>query len=164
MRRFGVIVCPDCHWARAVDLGTRTMTCLRCGKRHALSDLKVHARSDHVTDLSEPIGRLNERYKGKGHRAARGALGPRPASLGRSGSRADKGARDDKVPHRRPTEKVMMELVERLCARKAGMTLEVLREALRKEGLDPEGAEVRIQALLGAGIIYEPEDGVYRMA
>lgn len=160
MRRYGVIVCPDCRWARTVDLGTKTVTCLRCGKRHILSELKVHARSDHVTDLSEPIGRLNERYMGKGHRAARGALGPAHPGTGRRGAR-DVG---DKVPHRGSIDKAFIEIVERLCSRKGGMTIEGLKEALRKEGMDQDGADARVQALLGAGVIYEPEDGVYRMA
>ncbi|MFP3872390.1 MAG: DUF5817 domain-containing protein [Candidatus Natronoplasma sp.] len=57
--KFGVIVCPNCQAARAVDLSNETTGCHRCGKRLVLKDMRIYYRTDSKEEAGWAIGRLN---------------------------------------------------------------------------------------------------------
>ncbi len=57
--RYGVVVCPDCLTAKAVDLGDRTSKCHKCGKKLKLEKMKMYYRTDSQEEARWAIGRLN---------------------------------------------------------------------------------------------------------
>jgi hypothetical protein len=60
--RFGVIMCPQCHKLKGVDLSSKTTKCIRCGKTLQMKKLKIFYDTESQEQLRKVIGLLNAEY------------------------------------------------------------------------------------------------------
>ncbi len=60
MALFGVIVCPNCRNATAIDLDAKTNACRRCGKRHQTPKLVIYFNSESSAEIAAAVSKLNE--------------------------------------------------------------------------------------------------------
>ncbi len=58
-KRYGIVVCPSCGFARAVDLRNKTTGCSHCDKRLKLSKMRIYYHTDSMSELSWAVGRMN---------------------------------------------------------------------------------------------------------
>lgn len=63
--KFGVIVCPKCRKAKAVDLSYKTTRCTWCGKLLILGKLKILYKTDSEQKLRQAIGLINAEIDSK---------------------------------------------------------------------------------------------------
>ena len=57
--KFGIIVCPKCKKAKAVNLSNKTTKCFRCNKTYQITKMKVLYKSNSETKIRQEIGRIN---------------------------------------------------------------------------------------------------------
>ncbi|MGM0510288.1 MAG: DUF5817 domain-containing protein [Thermoplasmatota archaeon] len=62
--KFGIVVCPNCQYAKAVDLSNNKTKCSHCGKNLKISKLKVYYESKSQKETSWAVGRLNAKIRG----------------------------------------------------------------------------------------------------
>lgn len=60
---YGVVVCPRCEKARAVNLSHTTVTCQRCGKRFKLRTRKVLYRADDAREAAAAVADVNRQLQ-----------------------------------------------------------------------------------------------------
>jgi len=63
--RFGIVVCPKCKKAKAVELSCKTTKCIRCGKVLILDKLNIFYKTDSEQKLRHSLGLLNAEMDGK---------------------------------------------------------------------------------------------------
>lgn len=63
--RFGIVVCPKCKKAKAVELSCKTTKCLRCGRILKLDKLKIMYETDSEQKLRQALGLINAEMDGK---------------------------------------------------------------------------------------------------
>jgi len=63
--KFGIVVCPSCQYAKAVDLSNKKTKCSHCGKNLKISKLKVYYESQSQKETSWAVGRLNAKIRGE---------------------------------------------------------------------------------------------------
>jgi uncharacterized paraquat-inducible protein A len=62
---YGVVVCPDCEMARAVNLSHKTVSCQRCGTRFRLRTRRVLYRSRDAREAARAVAEVNrQRHEG----------------------------------------------------------------------------------------------------
>ncbi len=61
--RYGIIVCPECHNARVVDLSNKTVSCSHCGKRLKIKKMKLYYETDSQKEASWAVGRINAKME-----------------------------------------------------------------------------------------------------
>jgi hypothetical protein len=57
--KYGVIVCPKCKKAKAVNLFNKTTKCFRCNKTYQISKMKIFYKSSSEIKIRQEIGRIN---------------------------------------------------------------------------------------------------------
>ena len=62
--KFGIVVCPRCKKAKAVDLSCKTTKCIRCGKILHICKLKMFYETDSRVKLQNAIGLINAENDG----------------------------------------------------------------------------------------------------
>ena len=63
--KFGIIVCPKCKKAKAVDLSCKTTRCHRCNRVLILKKLKILYKTDSEEKLRQALGLINAEINGK---------------------------------------------------------------------------------------------------
>jgi len=63
--KFGVIVCPICKKAKAVELSCKTTRCPRCNKVLILEKIRIFYKTDSKDKLREVLGLINAEMDGK---------------------------------------------------------------------------------------------------
>ena len=63
--KFGIVVCPGCNNAKAVDLSFKTTKCYRCGKILILEKLKIFYKSDSNFKIRQALGLVNAKMDDK---------------------------------------------------------------------------------------------------
>lgn len=63
--RYGIVVCPRCKNAKAVELCYKTTRCTRCSKLLTLDKLKIFYGTDSEQELRKAIGIINAQKEGK---------------------------------------------------------------------------------------------------
>ncbi len=58
---YGVVVCPDCEMARAVNLSHTTVACQHCGKRFKLRTRQVLYRADDAREAAAAVADVNRK-------------------------------------------------------------------------------------------------------
>lgn len=62
-KKYGIIVCQNCKYAKAVDLSNKTAKCSHCGKNLKIKKMKVYFESGSQKETSWAVGRLNAKLK-----------------------------------------------------------------------------------------------------
>ena len=57
--KFGIIVCPKCKKAKAVNLSNKTTRCLRYNKSYQIAKMKIFYKSNSEVKIRQEIGRIN---------------------------------------------------------------------------------------------------------
>ena len=57
--KFGIIVCPKCKKAKAVNLSNKTTKCFRCNKIYQIAKMKIFYKSNSEIIIRQEIGRIN---------------------------------------------------------------------------------------------------------
>jgi tRNA G26 N,N-dimethylase Trm1 len=143
---FGVIICPKCHRARGVSLSTSKAKCPHCGHSIDVSLAKVYHRTDSHEELVLAVQKVTERlavdiedYPAKKKRRSK------PKSL--EGKRSFR------------TEEDLRQLIGELSAAKGEFSLQDISS---KAGVDEPKAEKIAQAMIDAGLAYEPSPGRFK--
>jgi transposase-like protein len=63
--KFGIVVCPRCKNAKAVDLSCKTTKCYGCGKTLNLEKLRILYKSDSNQKIRQALGLVNAKMDGK---------------------------------------------------------------------------------------------------
>jgi transposase-like protein len=63
--KFGIVVCPRCKNAKAVDLSYKTTKCHRCGKILSLEKLRIWYKSDSNQKIRQVLGLVNAKMDSK---------------------------------------------------------------------------------------------------
>ena len=63
-KKFGVVICPKCHYPRGVRLSTKQSRCYHCNYTFKVKDLKRFYETDSESALAESVGRLNAKLQG----------------------------------------------------------------------------------------------------
>ena len=63
--KFGIIVCPKCKIAKAIELSHKTTKCIRCGKILTVEKLRILYKTDSEQKLRQTIGLINAEMDGK---------------------------------------------------------------------------------------------------
>jgi len=64
MKKFGIIVCPNCRKAKAVDLSVKKTKCFSCNKTLSLGKVKILYKSNSNEEIRDAIGLLNAEMDG----------------------------------------------------------------------------------------------------
>lgn len=143
---FGVIICPKCHRARGVSLSTSKAKCTHCGHSIDVSLAKVYHRTDSQEELVLAVQKVTERlavdiedYPAEKKRRSK------PKSL--EGKRSFR------------TEEDLRHLIGELTAAKAEFSLQDISS---KAEVDQPKAEKIAQAMMDAGLAYEPSPGRFK--
>jgi len=63
-KKYGLIVCPNCRKAKAVDLSVKKTKCFRCNKTLSLDKVKILYSSNSNEEIRNAIGLLNAEFDG----------------------------------------------------------------------------------------------------
>jgi hypothetical protein len=62
--KYGIVVCPKCRKAKAVNLDYKTTRCIRCNKVIQLNKIRITYRSDSQQQIRQAIGLINAKMPG----------------------------------------------------------------------------------------------------
>ena len=62
---YGIIVCPSCHFAKTVNLTTKTTRCIKCGKVLHIHHLNILYSSPSLRKVQHMLGVFNAQKDGK---------------------------------------------------------------------------------------------------
>ena len=62
--KFGIIVCPICKKAKAVDLSIKTTKCFGCNKVLILRKLKILYKCNSNQEITQALGLINAEMDG----------------------------------------------------------------------------------------------------
>lgn len=146
--RYGIIVCTECNYARAVDLTNKTAECTHCGKRLKLKKMKIYFSSDSQEEVRWAVGQINAQIK-------RGEMpegeDKEKSVYKRAADEADKGS-----DHR---EKLL--IIARVLTDELGeFRKNDFFKAIEILGLDSRSE--LIEKLEELDEVYQPEPGIYK--
>ena len=64
-KKYGIVVCPNCQNAKAVDLSNKSSKCSHCGKKLEISRLKIYYEAESQEEISWAVGQLNAKMRNK---------------------------------------------------------------------------------------------------
>lgn len=147
--RYGIVVCPNCRYAKGVDLTTKFTDCPHCGKRLKIEKMKIYYRSASQDEISWAVGKLNAKIRGE--EIPKREEKEKEDPYYRAVKRGEEGEGE-----REKLMIIMRELTSDLG--------EVDREDMEKiaDLLGEEDVEGMIEKLRRLDEVYEPEEGVFR--
>jgi hypothetical protein len=165
--RFGVILCPQCKTARGIMLGSKTTSCVKCGKKINLKKARLLVKVRTESDLAEAVGKINMKL-GNGEEDYQTDLKMLKDEKEIKRSQAEEpkniydriAARLSEVPGRDNRIKAS---AKEIYSEIGEFTEKDFFEVLKRTGFK-EGDELRnyLRRLLENDIIYEPKNGLYR--
>ncbi|UCH89141.1 MAG: hypothetical protein JSV49_00385 [Thermoplasmata archaeon] len=161
-QKYGVVVCPKCHYPRGIKLGTKKSSCYHCSYNFTVKNLKIFYMTESEAELSEAVGRLNAKLRGGLEEYLEFLEEYENVPVGY----------EQLEPHKRIAAKLMhipepKKRLERL-AFELSVELNEFEEADMVKVLDELGirgkrAENFMKSLVENNIIYEPRPGKYRI-
>jgi len=148
-KTFGVIVCPECKAAKAVDLTNDTTQCHDCGKRLVLEKMRIHYKTISQEEARWAIGRLNAEMRG-------GEL-PEKEDVDENDDPCVKASKEAVIAD---SERERLEIICRVLGEEMEQfTSADVKEVYSHLGKECEDMEKKLRRLED---VYEPKEGVFR--
>ena len=165
--RFGVILCPQCKTARGIMLGSKTTSCVKCGKKINLKKARLLVKVRTESDLAHAVGEINMKLS-NGQEVYQMDLKILEDEKETIGSQAKEpkniydtiAERLSEVPGR---DNRIKAAAKEIYSKIGEFTEKDFLEVLKRTGFKEED-ELRnyLRRLLENDIIYEPKNGIYR--
>jgi len=63
--KYGIIVCPNCKFAKITELSHQTTKCIKCNKTLSIHKLKIFCKGSSIISLRHELGLLNKNLDNK---------------------------------------------------------------------------------------------------
>lgn len=154
---YALVGCPSCKAIKGVEAGRRTTTCNRCGRKLEIARLRVLGRAETVEELQARLAALNALR-------ADSISEMELVDRRKRGEPRDVEAAAARVPRSGGEAARAEALARSLTQELGGFDGAMFRSALEDAGIAGEKAEGLLQRMLDAGVLHEPDVGVYRSA
>jgi hypothetical protein len=161
-KKYGVVICPKCHYPRGVELRNAKSKCYHCRYNFKISELKKFFTTNSETELTEAVGRMNAKMQGGLEEYLRDLEEYEHVAVDY----------EQLEPHKRIAAKLKYvtdppERLERL-AQELSSELSEFEQAdilkvLDEIGIRGKRAENLIKSLVENNLIYEPKPGKYKI-
>lgn len=160
--KYGVIICPKCHYPRGVKLTDSKSKCYHCGYTFTVEKLKTFYETDSESELAEAVGRLNAKLQGGLTEYLNFLDEYENVPIGYEALEPPKRIAS-KLRHIKDPVKRLEQLAQELALELNEFSEADIIDVLTELGLKQVQSQRALTSLLENNIIYEPRPGKFKL-